>query len=124
LAARDIWSHCGCSGRLRRAREWDDGPRAVKGSDDLTTKTAFVLGGGGHLGAAEVGMLRALLERGVRPQLVVGTSVGAFNGAAVAAAPTVAMAERLGAAWVRLVQEGLFAGSLLSRATGLIRTRR
>ena len=45
---------------------------------------AFVLGGGGQLGASEVGMLRALLERGVTPDLVVGTSVGAINGAAVA----------------------------------------
>ena len=44
-------------------------------------KTAFVLGGGGVLGAVEVGMLRALLERGIRPDLVLGTSIGAFNGA-------------------------------------------
>jgi NTE family protein len=36
--------------------------------------TAFVLGGGGVLGAGEVGMLRALLEAGVVPDLVVGTS--------------------------------------------------
>ncbi len=43
---------------------------------------AFVLGGGGHNGAYEVGMLRALLENGVKPDLIVGTSVGALNGAA------------------------------------------
>ena len=49
---------------------------------------AFVLGGGGVLGAVEVGMLRALFEAGVRPDLVVGTSVGAINGAAVAADPS------------------------------------
>ena len=36
---------------------------------------AFVLGGGGHLGSAEVGMLRALLTNGVEPDIVVGTSV-------------------------------------------------
>ena len=52
-------------------------------------KTAFVLGGGGLLGAHEVGMLRALSEAGVRPDLVVGTSVGAINGALVAADPQV-----------------------------------
>jgi NTE family protein len=35
---------------------------------------AFVLGGGGQLGVHEVGMLRALVERGVAPDVVVGTS--------------------------------------------------
>ena len=49
--------------------------------------TAFVLGGGGLLGAHEVGMLRALTEAGVRPDLVVGTSIGALNGVLVAADP-------------------------------------
>ena len=49
--------------------------------------TAFVLGGGGLLGAHEVGMLRALAEAGVRPDLVVGTSIGAMNGVIVAADP-------------------------------------
>jgi len=49
--------------------------------------TAFVLGGGGLLGAHEVGMLRALAEAGVRPDLVVGTSIGALNGVLVAADP-------------------------------------
>ncbi|MGD0934221.1 MAG: patatin-like phospholipase family protein, partial [Streptosporangiaceae bacterium] len=47
--------------------------------------TAFVLGGGGVLGAHEVGMLQALAEAGIRPDIVVGTSVGAINGAFVAA---------------------------------------
>ena len=60
--------------------------------------TAFVLGGGGVLGAHEVGMLRALGEAGVRPDLVVGTSVGAINGAFVAADPDGA-ADRLGELW-------------------------
>src|SRR6201996_5618257 len=49
--------------------------------------TAFVLGGGGLLGAHEVGMLRALSEAGIKPDLVVGTSIGAINGAMVAAHP-------------------------------------
>ena len=55
--------------------------------------TAFVLGGGGLLGAHEVGMLRALTEAGVRPDLVVGTSIGALNGALVAADPVRAAAQ-------------------------------
>ena len=42
---------------------------------------AFVLSGGASLGAVEVGMLKALAERGIGPDLIVGTSVGAVNGA-------------------------------------------
>ena len=44
-------------------------------------KTAFVLAGGGSLGAVEVGMLRALAEQGLRPDFIVGASAGAINGA-------------------------------------------
>src|ERR671910_463212 len=47
--------------------------------------TAFVLSGGGSLGAVQVGMLRALAERRVAPDLLVGTSAGALNAAFVAA---------------------------------------
>lgn len=62
--------------------------------------TAFVLGGGGVLGAVEVGMLRALLERDITPDLVLGTSIGAINGAMVAQDPTVGVIERLTELWV------------------------
>ena len=62
--------------------------------------TAFVLGGGGVLGAVEVGMLRALLEREIVPDLVLGTSVGALNGALVARQPDPAVIERLTDLWV------------------------
>ena len=61
--------------------------------------TAFVLGGGGALGAVEVGMLAALLERGVRPDLVLGTSVGAINGAFLAQDPGLDVVERLTGLW-------------------------
>ena len=66
---------------------------------DLAQPIGFVLGGGGVLGAVEVGMLRALLELEIRPDLVVGTSIGAFNGAAVAADPNEPVVERLTALW-------------------------
>jgi NTE family protein len=46
--------------------------------------TAFVLPGGGSLGAVQVGMMQALAERGVKPDLLVGTSCGALNAAWVA----------------------------------------
>lgn len=61
--------------------------------------TAFVLGGGGVLGAVEVGMLRALFEADIAPDLVLGTSVGALNGAVVARDPTPTVVDRLMELW-------------------------
>ncbi len=66
--------------------------------------TAFVLGGGGVLGAVEVGMLRALFERGIAPDLVLGTSVGALNGAMVARDPSPAVIDRLTELWITVSQ--------------------
>lgn len=68
----------------------------------MPPRTAFVLGGGGVLGAVEVGMLRALFEAGVRPDLILGTSVGALNGALVATDPTSAVVERLEKLWLEV----------------------
>jgi NTE family protein len=61
---------------------------------------AFVLSGGASLGAIQVGMLRALYERGIAPELIVGTSAGAVNGAFIASRPaTVETAEELARIW-------------------------
>jgi NTE family protein len=46
--------------------------------------TAFVRSGGASLGAIQVGMLRALYERKIRPDFLVGTSAGALNAAFIA----------------------------------------
>jgi NTE family protein len=62
-------------------------------------RVAFVLAGGATRGAIQVGMLRALLERDIRPDLVVGTSVGAMNAAALAADATLAGVDRLDHDW-------------------------
>jgi len=89
-----------------------------------TTDTAFVLGGGGVLGAGEVGMLRALLEAGVTPDLVLGTSVGALNGAFLAADPTVETTVRLAELWRQLsAVGGVFSGSLVERVGTAVRSR-
>ena len=64
----------------------------------LPRPIGFVLGGGGSLGAVQVGMLRAMFERGIRPDLVVGTSIGAFNGAVLASDPATAI-QRLEQFW-------------------------
>ena len=49
--------------------------------------TVLVLGGGGGRGAAQIGILRALAERGIQPDACVGTSVGALNSTVVASRP-------------------------------------
>jgi NTE family protein len=65
----------------------------------MAGRTAFVLGGGGLLGAVEVAMLRALFEAGVRPDVLLGTSVGALNGALVATEPGAPVIDRLVELW-------------------------
>jgi NTE family protein len=71
--------------------------------------TAFVLAGGASLGAMQAGMLRALYERGITPDLVVGTSAGALNAAFIASRPqTVATAEELAHVWRGLHREDIF----------------
>lgn len=90
---------------------------------DSDTGVAFVLGGGGVLGSAEVGMLRALLEHGVRPDLIVGTSVGAINGAVIADRPDLDRVGDLEHLWGSLAEYGVFSGSALRRVGTLARTR-
>ncbi len=80
-----------------------------------------MLGGGGVLGAYEVGMLRALREHGIEPDLVLGTSVGALNGALLAASPGDAV-ERLTKLWLSDVVRTAFGGSLVTRLSTLART--
>ncbi|MGV9304381.1 MULTISPECIES: patatin-like phospholipase family protein [unclassified Nonomuraea] len=84
-------------------------------------RTAFVLGGGGVLGAHEVGMLRALDEAGIRPDLVVGTSVGALNGVLLSASPSDAV-ERLTRLWRSDVARTAFSGSWMRQLSTLART--
>lgn len=71
-------------------------------------RTAFILAGGGSLGAVEVGMLKALSARGTKPDLVVGSSVGAINGAYFAAQPDAAGVARLESIWHGLRRPDIF----------------
>jgi NTE family protein len=75
-------------------------------------RTAFVFGGGGMLGASEVGMLRAVMEAGHRPDLVLGTSIGAINGAVLAAEPTLDCVGELVTMWESLGGREIFSGPL------------
>lgn len=83
--------------------------------------TAFVLGGGGILGSAEVGMLRALLERPVVPDLIIGTSIGALNGVAVAAKPDLSAVATLSESWNRLQIRDVFSNSVAGQVRNLVR---
>lgn len=69
--------------------------------DHIPTQTALVLQGGGALGAFECGVVRALEEEGISPDIVAGVSIGAFNGAIIASNPRHA-APALEAFWTEL----------------------
>jgi NTE family protein len=90
------------------------------GTDDPCSPVAFVLSSGASLGAAQVGMLRALLDHGIRPDLVVGCSVGAINGAALAEDPTPAGVARLDRLWRTTDGRRIMPGGL-RRTVGLAR---
>lgn len=89
----------------------------------MSGPVAFVLGGGGPLGAYEVGMLKALMEREIRPDLVLGSSVGALNGATIAADPTPDAVTRLEQMWVSLRERGVFADTLFAQMGTALRSR-
>jgi NTE family protein len=71
-------------------------------------KTAFVFAGGGSFGAIQVGMLQSLVAHGVTADLVVGSSVGALNGAFYAGDPTVRGMARLADIWRGLKRHDVF----------------
>jgi len=81
----------------------------------------FVLSGGGNLGALQIGMMRALLEHDIRPDLIVGCSVGAINGAALAEDPTLAGALRLERLWRALDGKELMPAGWLPNTVAIAR---
>jgi NTE family protein len=81
----------------------------------------FVLSGGGNLGALQIGMMRALLEHDIRPDLIVGCSVGAINGAGLAEAPTLAGALRLERLWRALDGKELMPAGWLPNTVAIAR---
>jgi len=92
--------------------------------------TAFVLSGGANLGAVQVGMLRALDEAGIRPDVLVGASVGAINAAWVAGAPPGEGVGELAEIWTSMrrsdvfpLRFGLGLAGFLGRRSSLIDSR-
>ncbi|WP_267224474.1 patatin-like phospholipase family protein [Dyella silvae] len=76
--------------------------------DSLDHCTAFVLAGGGSLGAVEVGMLQALLAWGERPAFVIGASAGAINAAYFAADPSLEGTRQLERLWCAMRRRDVF----------------
>jgi NTE family protein len=71
-------------------------------------EVAFVLPAGGSTGAVQVGILRALAERGIRPDVVVGCSVGALNATYFALDPGVEQVRLLTRVWHMLSRRDVF----------------
>lgn len=91
-----------------------DGPRR-------RPRTAFVLSGGGNLGAIQVGMLKALVEHEITPDVVLGCSVGALNGAGFALEPSAFGVERLVEHWRRSSSHSVMPSSRIPSAVQLLR---
>jgi NTE family protein len=83
-------------------------------------RVAFVLSGGGSLGAMQVGMLQALFEAGIRPDLLVGTSAGAVNAAWIAGRPDSDGVAGLTSIWLGLRRQHIFPISPWAGACGLL----
>ncbi|WP_081682868.1 patatin-like phospholipase family protein [Marmoricola sp. URHB0036] len=86
-------------------------------------RDVFVLSGGANRGAVQVGMMEVLLEHGIVPDALVGTSVGALNAAFMGLRPDRARVRELRARWMRLSTRDIFPGGTLSRMGHLLRQR-
>lgn len=80
----------------------------------IPAPVVYVLQGGGAFGAFECGAIDALHKRGIRPDVVAGVSIGAFNGAIVAGNPDHA-GEALMAFWLDLSTTSAFSGDEATR---------
>src|SRR5512134_4008488 len=92
--------------------------------NQLPRPIAFAFSGGASLGAVQVGMLRALRSVGIQPDLIVGTSIGALNGAVIADRGFDAGVELLTSLWVRIQCSDIFAGGPLAQLRCLLQTGR
>src|SRR5438309_6060264 len=95
-------------GRFRRLSLHRDPPAPAE-------RVALVLSGGSVFGAAQIGQVRALLEAGVVPDVLIGCSVGALNGAFLAGGLRPDRVDELESVWTRLSSRDVFA--LRSRRT-------
>ena len=81
------------------------------------------MGSGANLGVLQVGMLRALVDHGVQPDLVIGSSTGAINGAAFAHDPTPEGVDALAEVWLRADPRDVVNRSRVANALAMTRRR-
>jgi NTE family protein len=84
-------------------------------------KTVFVFSGGAVRGAAQIGMLKALCEVGIKPDEIVGVSIGALNGFWFACDPTLNRANELERLWLEIIEDPPISGNILRRITSILR---
>ena len=89
----------------------DEAAHAATALQGWPRPLAFVLSGGGAFGSVQVGMLRALRDAGVVPDLIIGASVGALHGALIASGRSDAV-EILDDLWRTMTRRQLFGGPL------------
>ena len=87
-------------------------------------KVAFALSGGGNLGAMQAGGMRALVEAGIEPELLTGSSIGALNAAFYATHPGIDGCKALETAWSDLRRQDVFRLRVVSGHRGLHRPAR
>lgn len=85
----------------------------------LPGQVVLVLQGGGALGAYQVGVYEALHEAGIEPDWVIGTSIGAINGAIIAGNRPEDRLPRLRELWARFQQEPQFQASWWTLVRGI-----
>ena len=98
-------------------------PQTSENKADQKKKTAFVLSGGSGLGSVQVGMVKALFEQGIEPDLFVGTSVGAINSAYLCGNPTQNGVSELEKIWLGVRREDVFPFNFLDSILNVIRKR-
>jgi NTE family protein len=81
----------------------------------------FVLSGGANLGSVHVGMLKALLEADIKPDVIVGTSIGAVNAGFLAADPSLEQVEKLRKLWCDVKAREIFSLNPLANCRALFR---
>ncbi|MCX6396715.1 MAG: patatin-like phospholipase family protein [Propionibacteriales bacterium] len=88
-------------------------------NQNMTPRDVFVLSGGAARGAVQVGMMQTLLEAGITPSGLVGTSVGALNAAFMGWRPDRDRVDELAERWQRLTTKDIFPGGNWARLAHL-----
>jgi NTE family protein len=108
----------------RKDRRMLDTLISTVGKERSQPETVFVLAGGGNLGAVQVGMLYALLEAGISPDAIVGTSIGALNGAFLAGHPGLRGVDELAQLWSTVHRPDVFPVRVRELLRGVIGHRK